>query len=124
MGCEAGPPRGAPRPLKRLESPAGRRAFPERSALTKVGRVRGAAAGRGRQVRRGELAGLRGEIWALWPRRPRSLPWPAARALALPGPGGASGELLQGQPPGAGERAARWPGGGWPGSRRAAGGVG
>lgn len=72
-------------------------------------------------MRRGELARLRGESRVLWPRRPRSLPWPAARTPALPGPGGASGALLQGQPPGAGKRAARWPGGGWPGSRRGGG---
>ncbi|XDB62066.1 hypothetical protein AB1E18_015419 [Capra hircus] len=103
-GRRAGSPtRGAERGPQR----AGRRARPPQEE-----RVSRAAAGRGRQVpRTGSL-----DLGRAPGQRPESpLPVPG-----LPGPGGAQGRSSKGGLPG-GERAARWPGRGWPGSRRGGG---
>lgn len=103
-GRRAGSPtRGAERGPQR----AGRRARPPQEE-----RVSRAAAGRGRQVPRTGSLDLR--------RAPGQRPESPLPVPGLPGPGGAQGRSSKGGLPG-GERAARWPGRGWPGSRRGGG---
>lgn len=94
-----GHPTGRPDPRRSARAQAGGCAFPEQGTPTEVGRVRGAAAGRGRQVPPAKSPDFWETAGRCGPHAPATCTGPVPASWDFRGRR-RLGELLQGQPPG------------------------